>query len=331
MTQVTRRQMLRRGVAGLAGVAALTSCGLPMPGIQQPRRIGYLAVATAEAAGVNLRAFRDGLRDLGLIEGQSVTLDVRYAQGREERLPELAKELVTLGVAVLLTDGNNGIRAARAATSTTPIVFTIADDPVADGIVQSMARPGGNATGLTSQAGSEEAKRLELLKQVAPDINNVAVLWTQAAAGRFQQIQEAAPALGVTLASVPLRRPEDLEPNLASAVGVADAMVVIGVGGIFAPLLTRVVEFATAQRWPSISTSMTYARAGGLMSLGANTPELYRRAAVYVDRILKGADPAELPVERPSRIDLLVNRRTAQDLGLAIPARVLAQATEIIE
>jgi len=323
--------MLRGSVAGLASVAALTSCGLPLPGIRQPRRIGYLAVATAEAAAVNLGAFRDGLRDLGLVNGQSVTLDVRYAEGREERLPELAEELLALGVAVLLTDGNNGIRAARAVTSTTPIVFTIADDPVADGIVQSMARPGGNATGLTSQAGNEEAKRLELLKEMAPDISRAAVLWTQAAAGRFQQLQEAAPALGVTLASVPLRRPEDLEPSLSSAVGMADAMVVIGVGGIFAPLLARVVEFATAQRWPSISTSMNYARAGGLMSLGANTPELYRRAAGYVDRILKGADPAELPVERPSRIDLLVNRRTAQALGLTIPANVLGQATEIIE
>jgi putative ABC transport system substrate-binding protein len=325
------RRAFLMSAAGL-GLSVTAACGFSaLAPTRRVYRIGYLAVATAQAAAVNLAAFRDGLRELGLVEGQSITLDVRFAEGREDRLPELAQELLALGVAVLLTDGNNGIRAARAATSTTPIVFTIADDPVADGIVQSMARPGGNATELTSQAGNEEAKRLELLKEVVPEMSQAAVLWTQAAAGRFQQLLEAAPSLGVKLAPVQLRRPEDLESSLASVAGVAEAMVVIGVGGIFAPLLTRVVEFTSAQRWPSISTSTTYARAGGLMSLGANTPELYRRAASYVDRILKGADPAELPVERPSRIDFLVNRRTAQALGLSIPANVLAQATEIIE
>jgi ABC-type uncharacterized transport system substrate-binding protein len=259
-------------------------------------------------------------------------LEARYADGKIAALPALAVELVALSVDIILTDGTTAIGPALQATRTIPIVAANAGDPVADGFVASMARPGGNLTGLTSLLVDEEAKRLQLLKEVAPSMTRVAVLWPSPQTARFHQVENAAPVLGLQILSLILDRPDDLESSLTSAIaGRADGLLLIGAAGIFGPVVPRIVEFAAQYRWPSVSGTPGYARAGGLLGVGANVPDLYRRAAIYVDKILKGANPAEMPIERASKIEFVLNLRTAQAIGLTIPQAVLAQATEIIE
>ena len=329
------RRRLLQGSLALAGLGLLAGCGLtPGHGLWRPgpRRIGYLSTGSPTSAAPWLTAFRAGLAELGYVEGQDVVIEARYADGRPETLPSLAAELTALPVDVVLTDGNLGIRTARQATTTIPVVFTLADDPVADGIVASMGRPGANLTGLTTQSGQEEAKRLQLLREIAPSMTRVAVLWPTAVAARFWQVEAAAPAMGLQILSLLLDRPDDLDAILTSAIaGRAEGLIVIGAGGLFGPLVPQIVEFAAQNRLPSTSATPSYARAGGLVAVGPNTPDLYRRAAAYVDKILKGANPGELPIERPAKFEFVVNLKTAQAIGLTIPQSVLEQATEVIQ
>jgi putative ABC transport system substrate-binding protein len=332
--RLDRRRLLQSSLA-LAGLGLLTSCDLaPRAALWGAglRRIGYLATGTPTSAAPVLAAFRTGLAELGYVEGQGIALEIRYAEGRADTLPALAAELVALPVDLILTDGNVGIVPAQRATATIPIVFTLAEDPVADGFAASMGRPGGNLTGLTVQAGQEEAKRLQLMREIAPSMTRVAVLWPATVVGRFRQVEAAAPVLGLQLLSLKLDRPDDLDAALTSAVtGRVEGLIVIGAGGIFGPLVPRIVEFTVQNRWPSVSATPSYARVGGLLGYGANAPDLYRRAAAYVDKILRGANPGELPIELPTKFEFVINLTTAQAIGLTIPPSVLVQATEVIQ
>jgi putative ABC transport system substrate-binding protein len=301
----------------------------------QPKRdarLGFLHATSQQFAGENLDAFRDGMRTHGYVEGQDYVLDARYAEGRNERMSDLAAELVRLKVDLILTSGIAGIRAAKQATTTIPIVFAVVSDPVGAGFVASLARPGGNATGLTINAGNEAAKRLELLKETVPGLSRVGVIWTPSSVvSQFEQTEVAARALGMQVLSLQLGGPDDLDKVQAAAVdgGAEGLILVTGAGS--ASHLAQVATFATKHRLPGISQESGFARAGGLMQYGPNIPENYRRAAAYAARILRGSNPADLPVEQPTKYDFIVNLRTARTFGLTIPDVILLQATEVIQ
>jgi putative ABC transport system substrate-binding protein len=268
----------------------------------------------------------------GYVEAQDYVLELRHAEGRNERLPDLAEELVRLKVDIILTSGVVAIGAARNATTTIPIVFAATGDPVAAGLVASLARPGGNATGLTSNAPQISGKRLELLKQAAPGLSRVAVLWNPSSGGRqIAQTEVAAQALGLQLLSLQLGSPDDLDSLQEAAIaGGADGLL-LATGAGSATHVPQVAAFAAKNRLPGISQEPGFARAGGLMEYTPNFTENYRRAAAYVDKILKGTSPADLPVEQPTKYEFLINLKTARAIGLTIPPSVLQQATEVIE
>ena len=333
MHTCSRRRFLRVSLA-LAGVGLLVGCGrAPAPPASSPRptRIGFLSPSSADLAAPNIEAFRQGLRELGYVEGQDVALEVRVADGRDELLPGLAAELVGLSVDVILTGGREAIHAAKRATRTVPIVFAAVGDPVADGLVESLARPGGNATGLTIRAGEEYAKRLQLLKEAVPGLSRVAVLGNERTVREFGETEAAARALALQVLPLELASPDDLDAVMAAAVaGRPDGLLVI-TDAVFQPIAPRIVALAAHHRLPAMYGTSTYARAGGLFTYGVRIPENYRRAAVYVDKILKGTPPADLPVEQPTTFDFVINLKAADAIGLAIPRSVLAQATEIIQ
>jgi putative tryptophan/tyrosine transport system substrate-binding protein len=334
MQVLSRRRLLQAGLA-LSGLGLAAGCTVPLnPLARSPRlyRLGYLGLLTAEGAAPNLDAFREGLRELGYVEGQTHTLELRLADGRPERLGELAANLVRAELDVLLTSGTEAIRAAMQATTTIPIVFAASGDPVAKGFVASLARPGGNVTGITQEGGEESAKRLELLKEAFPTIARVAVLWNQAVAPGFRQTEVAAQALGLQVLSLEVQDPDDLDTVLATAAGGrADGLAVHGAAVFSGARARQIVEFARQNRLPAMYATTELAWAGGLLTYAPNIPAQFRRAATYVEKILKGAKPADLPVEGPTRWDFVVNLRTAQDLGLSIPQSVLQRATEIVQ
>jgi putative tryptophan/tyrosine transport system substrate-binding protein len=334
----SRRQFLRGSLA-VAGLSLLSGCGIPFgPSARRGElyRVGCLQSSTPPSTGgePTLEAFRQGLREHGYIEGRQVVLEVRYSEGRDERLPELAAELVGLHVDVIMTGGGASgatVRAAQQATSTIPIVFVNVVDPVASGLVESLARPGGNVTGLTQSAGQESAKRLQLLQEVLPGLSRVAVWGQQSLQSTFRETEVAAQALGLEVLSLVLSGPDDLGAVQAATItGRADGL--IGLPGPLLPQLKpQILDFTARHRLPAMYAQSSWARDGGLMNYGPSQAENYRRAAYYVDRILKGAKPADLPVEQPSRFEFSINLQTAQALGLTIPRSVLQQATEVIE
>lgn len=303
----------------------------------KPPRIGYLSLQRAEADKSWVAAFRQGLRDLGYIEGVTIVLEQRHAAGRPERLPGLASELLQLGVDVLVVYGLWALHdAGWNAPSTLPIVFTVDADPVGKGLVASLARPGGNITGLSDAHADLVPKRLQLLKEAVPSASRVAVLSDPDSGGSSRQLktaQAAAPALGLTVLPVEVRAPgrDDIDRAFAAmAKERADALLIIG-----QPTLSvhrgRIGELAVKTRLPAISTVREWAEAGLLLAYGTNFHELWRRSATYVDRILKGAKPADLPVEQPTKFDLVINLRTAKMLGVTIPPSVLVRADKVIE
>jgi putative ABC transport system substrate-binding protein len=280
-------------------------------------------------------AFRQGLRGLGYVEGRNISIEFRFAEGRLERFPELASELVRLQVDVILAPGSAAALAARKATATIPIVLVTAGNPVGDGLIQSFARPGGNATGLTNSAGPEiGGKLLELLKEAVPTVSRVAVLWNPLTAPHTIMLKETeapARALGLTLQPVSARRPDEIDGAFAAmARARADGLIVLS-DPMFASVRVRIADLAAKGRLPAMYQQAEHTEAGGLMSYGPSVPDLFRRAAAYVDRILKGAKPADLPVERPTKFALVINLRTAKALGLTIPSAVLARADEVIQ
>jgi len=334
VTGHSRRRFVQGGL-GLISVGLASGCGLAPPPDPQPtslRRIGFLEPGTLSSSAGSLKAFSEGLREFGYVDGRNITLELRVAEGREEPLPDMAADLVGLKADVIVTRGPVATRTVQQATNTIPIIFATADDPIADGLVKSLARPGGNTTGLTVTAGQEHAKRIELLKHAVPSLSRVGVLWWRQSSDRsFRETGSAARALGVEVLSLELQTAGDLASVLATATsGHADGLVLTA-GALFSPLLPSIVDFATRNRLPSMSVQTNFPGGGGLMAYGPNVPENHRRAAGYVDKILKGANPGDLPVEQPARFDLVVNLKTAQALGLTMPQSVLQQATEVIQ
>jgi len=334
MSPTNRRRFLEGGVA-LAGLGLLTGCNVPLnPWARSPRvyRLGFLGQGTTEVVAPFLDGFREGLRELGYVEGQTHTLEIRRAEGRPERLGELAAELVRAEPDVLVTGGTEAISAAMKATTTIPIVFGTSGDPVARGFVVSLARPGGNVTGITQEGGEEPAKRLEFLKEAFPTIARVGVLWTQAVASGYGQTQAAARTLGLQVLSLEVRGPDDLDGVLATAAGGAvDGLVVHGAATFSGARARQILEFASQNHLPAMYATTEFGQAGGLLTYAPNFPAQYRRAATYVDKILKGAKPADLPVQQPTAYDFVINLKTAQAIGLTIPPSVLQQATEVIQ
>ena len=305
---------------------------------QQPTkipRIGYLSsFGDASAPGPQVEAFRRGLRDLGYIEGKNILIEYRYAEGNLDRAPGLVAELVQLKVDVLIVTFLAAIRAAKQATKTIPIVMETNQDPVATGIVDSLARPGGNITGLTRLGRELSGKRLELLTEVVPGISRVGVLWDANAPGPiigFKEYEAAARALKIQVQSLEVRGPKpDLEGAFQiAAKGRTTALIVI-TNPALSNYTTRIAELAIKNRLAVMYEASRYVEAGGLMFYSANEGENYRRAAVYVDKILKGAKPADLPVEQPTKFEFVINLKTAKQIGLTIPPDVLARATKII-
>jgi putative ABC transport system substrate-binding protein len=302
---------------------------------QQPGKrptIGFLSANTASAQKQWTAAFVQRLRELGWIDGHTITIEYRWAEGQSERYGEMAAELVRLKVDVIVTSGA-AVTAARQATSAIPIVFPAAVDPLGSGLIASLARPGGNVTGLSTQATDLAGKRLEFLREVIPAIRRLAVMANvgyPAAVLEMHEAQEPARSLGLEVAPLEISRAEDIAPAIDALKGRADALYVVQ-----DPLLNtnrvRISTLALAARLPTMYGFREFAEAGGLMSYGPNYPALFRRAGDYVDKILRGAKPADLPIEQPTKFDLVINLTTAKALGLIIPESFLLRADEVIE
>jgi putative tryptophan/tyrosine transport system substrate-binding protein len=303
---------------------------------QQPKkipRIGYLAGITRTAQSARIEAFRQGLRELGYMEGKNIIIESRYAEGKPDRVRTLAAELVSLNVDVILSAGSSDTRAAKEATATIPIVMAAAGDPVASGFVTSLAKPGANVTGLSILAPELSGKQLELLKEIVPKLSRVAVFETSTTPGTPQTLKElelAARAFGVKLEYLDILDFKDIETAFRAARQArADAIVALG-GPVFNSHRTIIVELATTSRIPTMYNVSEFVEAGGLMTYGVSWPDLFRRAATYVDKILKGAKPGDLPVEQPTKFELVINLKTAKQMGLTIPPNVLARADRVI-
>ena len=328
---------MRRQVFGLALCALLFALCLPVEAQQAEKapRIGYLSSATRRASLTD-EAFRQGLRDLGYVEGKNIVIEYRYADGKQDRLAKLAAELVRQKVDVIVAQGAPPvIRAAQQASRTIPIVMRGAVvDPVEAGFVASLAKPGGNITGLSDLDSDLHPKRLELLKEAFPRISRVAILWSldhQEQAG--QAIAVAAPALGIQIQSVIVSGTsglEGLERGLSAIRRERPDAVLIVSTQLINQHRVRIVEFATKNRLPTISASTSMVDVGALMSYGANSHDLARRAATYVDKILKGAKPADLPVEQPTKFEFIINLQAAKQINATIPPNVLARADRVI-
>jgi len=327
--------MRRREFISLLGGAAAAwplSAGAQQTG--KVSRIGYLGASSASLERRNLDAFRQTLRDLGHIEGENINLEYRWADGDDSRLPGLAFDLVHLKVDVIVTVGTPGTLAAKQATNTIPIVFASSADPVKNGLVASYARPGGNVTGFTVLATELEGKRLQTLKDLVPGLSRVAVMLNSAnpaVVGFYPQTQAAAAALGVTLQPVDVRRMDDLERAFSTIGGARpDAFVVLADRFLFAHR-KEIVAFAAASRLPGMYPYREYVTAGGLLSYAPSDIDQFRRTAIYVDKILRGAKPAELPVQDPTKYELVINLNTAKALGLEVPFHIQQVADEMIE
>jgi putative ABC transport system substrate-binding protein len=298
-------------------------------------RIGYLSSAPFSASPERHAAFRQGLRELGYVEGKNIVIEWRSAEGKLERQSELAAELVRLKVDVIVTGGSTATRPAKEATATIPIVMTQDSDPVGNRFVASLARPGGNITGLSNFAPELSGKRLEFLKEIVPRLSRVAVLGTSTVPGNAQMLREtelAAGAFGVKLQYLDILGPKDIQTAFrAAGEGRADAVLMLVRGPVATPHRKEIAELAVKNRLPAIYSGQEYVEAGGLMSYGVSLTDLDRRAATYVDKILKGAKPADLPVEQPTKFELIINLKAAKQIGLTIPPNVLARADRVIK
>src|SRR6266508_3527563 len=328
--------MRKSGALSILFVVALLAVAV-MTEAQQPTkipRIGYLVANFPSTNPARNEAFRDGLRELGYVEGKSIVIEWRYAEGNPDRLPALAAELVCFKVDVIVTAGPASTRPAKEATSAIPIVMGFDNDPVGSGVVASLARPGGNVTGLSTLAPEISGKQLELLKEIVPRLSPVAVLGTSTEPGNAQALREvevAAGAFGVQLQHLDVRDSKDIETAFrAASKGRADAILMLN-SPVLNPHRTQVVNLAVKSRLPVIYGQPEFVEAGGLMNYSASFTDLFRRAATYVDKILKGAKPAELPVEQPTKFDLMVNLKAAKQIGLTIPPNVLVRADKVIK
>jgi putative ABC transport system substrate-binding protein len=318
------------------GVGALFLTTFHLAQAQQPTkmaRIGYLNPGDPVSRTYRTEAFRQGLRELGYVEGKNIIIEYRFAEARPERLPELARELVALNVDIIFAGGGPATEAAKNATQMIPIV-TSSQDPVLQGLVASLPRPGGNITGLANLTSELVGKRLELLKEVIPQLSRVAVLLTPISDFVFthwRRTEVAAQSLGVQLQAAEIRQRDDLEPAFAAIKRErAEALFMIR-SPIINDLTKRIANLAVESRLPAIYDEKRFPELGGLMSYGTDLADLDRRAAIYIGKILKGAKPADLPIERPTKFELVINLRTAKALGLKIPSHLLMEADRVIE
>jgi putative ABC transport system substrate-binding protein len=297
-------------------------------------RIGFLSVGTVSAMSTRVEAFRRGLREQGYVEGQNLIVEYRYAKDNLERLREFAAELVRLKVEIIVTGGAISTRPAKEAAGAIPIVMAYESDPVGSGLVASLARPGGNITGLTSSAGELNGKRLELLKEAVPKLSRVAVIRNPGMSNAAQALKDAeaaAQSLKLKIQPLEVQGPNDLERVFAAAKkSRAEGMIVVGDPVTFTHR-KRMVDLAIKNRIATIHGQMQFAEAGAMMVYGPNDADMYRRAATYVDKILKGSKPGDLPIERPVKFDFIINLKTAKQIGLMIPPNVLARANRVIK
>ena len=308
----------------------------PLAEAQQPNKVPgivYLTAGSPSSSPECYEAFRQGLRELGYVEGKTIVVESRYAEGKLDRLPALVAELVRLKVDVIVTGGASVTRAAKEATKTIPIVMAQDPDPVGNGFVSSLARPGGNITGLSTLGPEISGKRLELLKEIVPKLSRVAVLGTSTNPGNATQLREtelAAGALKVKRQYLDVLNPKDIETAFrAASKGRAEAVLVLA-GPVLNAYRTQVVELPVKSRLPATYPRSEYVEAGGLMSYGVSITDLDRRAATYVDKILKGRKPADLPVEQPIKFEFIINLKAAKQIGLTIPPNVLVRADKVI-
>jgi len=329
MTTRRRELLIALGVAALAWAGAVRA--------QAPstlRRIGMLSGFSPSGYAPSYQAFRLGLRDLGWVEGKNISIEYRHAEGRHDRLPELAADLVRLKVDVIVTAATSDALAAQRATKAIPIVMVAAGNPVANGLVESLARPGGNVTGLSQMLQEVSGKRLELLKEMVPKLSRVAVLWNPNSASatlNWKENQQPARQLGIELHSLEVRSPSELDKAFEAATNVRAGALAILPDPVISTNLERIVDFAAKSRLPSIYQSSEFADAGGLVTYGPDRADLFRRAATYVDKILKGTKPGDLPVDQPTKLELVVNLKTAKAIGITIPQSVLFRADKVIE
>jgi putative ABC transport system substrate-binding protein len=303
---------------------------------QQPTqvpRIGFLGAPPRSAISDRIEAFRQGLRELGYVEGKNIGIEWRYAEGKQDRLPALAAELVSLKTDVIVTAGPQATRRAKEATVTIPIVMGFDNDPVGSGFVASLARPGGNITGLSTLAPEISGKQLELLKEIVPKLSRVAVLGDSNEPGNAQALKEvelAAGAFKVQLQYLDVLNLKDIENSFQSASKQRADAVLLLAGPVMPAHRTEVVNLAAKNRLPAMHFRSDFVEAGGLMTYSVNYNDLFRRAATYVDKILKGAKPGDLPVEQPKKFELIINLKAAKQIGLTIPPNVLARADKVI-
>ena len=325
-----RRRDLIQAIAG-------STIGWPLAAraqIAKVRQIGLLSPFTRSDAVPWNQAFLKGLRDLGWIDGKNIAFEYRYSEGNNDRLPALIADLVRLKVDIIVTSVTNDTLAAKNATTEIPIVMAAAGDPVATGIVDSLGRPGGNITGLSQMNPELNAKRLEVLKEIAPDISSMAVLLNPEdpiSTLGWKEIQVAAKGLGIGAQSIEIRSTGDLEKNFAVIAKARFNALAIMPNPVFVTNLKSIADFAIQNRLPSMFHLREFVDVGGLVSYGVDRSDLYRRAATYVDKILKGASPADLPIEQPTKFDLAINVRTAKALGLTVPPSLRVLADEVIE
>jgi ABC-type uncharacterized transport system substrate-binding protein len=332
-----KSQIQNRKWAGIVAIAvAFAMCGA-VAQAQQPKkvpRIGFLLAPSRSAVAESLGAFRQGLQELGYVEGQNMVVEYRYAEGRFDHLPDLAAELVGLKVDVLVAAGGiQAIQPAKQATSTIPIVMTGTIDPITDGLISSLAKPGGNVTGLTLGGPELYGKRLELLKETVPKVARVAVFWYRTSSAvpfYMKEIHASAQILGLQIQSLEVRNLNDFEGAFQAAAKGGARALTVATHPLFTAHRNQILDFAAKKRLPAIYPWKEYVEDGGLMSYATKLSDLYRRAATYVDKILKGSKPADLPVEQPTKFELVINLKTARQIGLTIPPNVLARADRVI-
>jgi len=331
--------MRRRDVITLLGSAAATTCSFwpLMASAQQPTktpRVGLLSTFSPSETAPWHQALRHGLRDLGWVEGENINIEYRYAEGRLDLLPALATDLVRLKVDLIFTDTTSPALAAKNATRTIPIVVASANDVVESSLAQSLARPGGNITGLDQIAPELGGKRLEILKEIVPKISGAVVLWNpqnKASTRNWNELRDPARQLGLPLHSLEVRKTDELDKAFeAAAAARADALVILP-EPVFVANLKRIADFAAKHHLPSVFHLKEYADVGGLMAYGPDRSDLFRRSAAYIDKILKGAKPTDLPIQLPTKFELVINLKTAKGIGLEIPPTLLARADEVIE
>ena len=334
--QSRRTDFMRKTIIGLTLSTLLLALSFSAAA-QQPKkipRIGFLLAVPPSTISARIEAFRQGLRALGYVEGKNIVIEWRSSEGKADRLPALAAELVHLNVDVIVSGGPPPTRVAKQATATIPIVMGYDDDPIGSGFIESLARPGGNITGLATLAPEISGKQIELLKEIVPKLSRVAVLGNASQPGHPQALREinlAADALRVQIQYLEIREPKDIETAFQAATkDHADAVLVVTT-----PLLTsqrrQLADLAIKNRLPAIYSRPEYVEDGGLVFYGVSYTDLFRRAATYVDKILKGAKPGDLPVEQPKKFEFVVNLKAAKEIGLTIPPNVLARADRVIK